>query len=47
MYDYGWRDRQRLIKNQHHEEANERVADWLLLITVLYFGGHLVYFFWG
>jgi hypothetical protein len=41
MYDYGRRDRERLLKNQQQEELAENLAGWLLCITIAYLSIHI------
>lgn len=40
--DYNQKARRRFI----NEDKPNRFENWLLLLVVLYFGGHLTYYLW-
>ena len=46
MYDYGKKERERLLKNQDNEELAGNVAGWLLFITVLFLAIHVIITMW-
>jgi len=46
MYDYGKKDRERLLKNQDNEELAENLAGWLLFITVVFLAIHVIITMW-
>jgi len=43
--DYGIYDRQSFLQRDLEEEKWNKIGNWLLLATVLYFGYHLTHFF--
>ena len=46
MNDYGYRDRQRLLKNDKQEEIAENLAGWFLCVTIVFLTAHIGVFFW-
>jgi hypothetical protein len=46
MYDYGKKERERLLRNEKQEELAGNVAGWLLFITVLFLAIHVIITMW-
>lgn len=46
MYDYGKKERERLLGNQKQEELAENVAGWLLCVTIVFLAVHVLITMW-
>lgn len=46
MYDYGKKERERLLKNQDREELVENVSGWLFCIVLAFIAVHVIIAMW-
>lgn len=44
--DAGKEDRRRFLKHDPAYERFKRFENWLFLLVIVYFGGHLTYYLW-
>lgn len=46
MFDYGKKERERLLRNQNQEELAENLAGWLFCVTIVFLATHVIIAMW-
>lgn len=46
MYDYGKKERERLLRNENQEELAGNVAGWLFCIVLVFIAVHVIIAMW-
>lgn len=46
MYDYGKKERERLLRNEKQEELAGNVAEWLFCIVLVFIAVHVIIAMW-
>ena len=43
--DYGYSYRQQFLEEERINKRHQRQLAWLMLVAILYFGSHILYYF--